>query len=96
MGNITVFSAAMAVLAFSRGALENAFPTHAFVRAAISVGAVIQYYTFSHTVKRRIKRIFHHIKNICIFQLGETIASLTRLDGTGARRADSRNAYRPA
>ena len=58
MGNITVFSAATAVLAFSRGALENAFPTHAFVRAAIPhvVFAIhIQPYRHIHFIQSSVK-----------------------------------------
>ena len=68
MGNITVFSAAMAVLAFSRGALENAFPTHAFVRAAI-LHVVFTFQPYRHirtlhTVKRQIKIILYRIDKI--------------------------------
>ena len=55
MGNITVFSAAMAVLAFSRGALENAFPTHAFVRAAIPHVFTIQPYRHIHFKQSSVK-----------------------------------------
>ena len=67
MGNITVFSAAMAVLAFSREALENAFPTHAFVRAAIPHVVTIQPCRHTHTlhtVKRQIKMNLYRIDKI--------------------------------